>query len=78
MASEKTCPHGADSRVSLSGAQVRDMLARRETLPEFSRPEVARVLMEEYAQGYTGKPLALGCRVGSPSTRRPKLRVPRP
>ncbi len=50
MASEKTCPHGADSRVSLSGTQVRDMLARRETPPpEFSRPEVARVLMEEYA-----------------------------
>ena len=51
MASEKTCPHGVDSRVSLSGTQVRDMLARRETPPpEFSRPEVARVLMEEYAQ----------------------------
>ena len=51
MASEKTCPHGIDSRVSLSGTQVRDMLARRETPPpEFSRPEVARVLMEESAR----------------------------
>ena len=51
MASAKTCPHGEESRVSLSGTQVRDMLARRETPPpEFTRPEVARVLMDAYAE----------------------------
>ena len=47
MATEKTCPHDGDARVSLSGTQVRAMLARGETPPEeFTRPEVARVLME--------------------------------
>lgn len=51
MASAKTCPHGEERRVSLSGTQVRDMLARRETPPpEFTRPEVARVLMDAYAE----------------------------
>ena len=47
MGTEKTCPHGADHRVSLSGTQVRAMLAQGEMPPEeFTRPEVARVLME--------------------------------
>ena len=50
MASFKTCPHPADRHVVLSGTKVREMLARREALPiEFTRPEVARVLMEMYA-----------------------------
>ena len=47
MATEKTCPHDAEHRVSLSGTQVRAMLARGEMPPEeFTRPEVAKVLME--------------------------------
>jgi len=47
MASEKTCPHGADARVSLSGSAVRTMLLAGESPPpEFSRPEVARILIE--------------------------------
>ncbi|MBI4282114.1 MAG: sulfate adenylyltransferase [Chloroflexi bacterium] len=47
MATEKTCPHGNEHRVNLSGTQVRAMLARGETPPlEFTRPEVAQVLME--------------------------------
>jgi sulfate adenylyltransferase len=47
MASSKTCPHDASSRVTLSGTQVRDMLTKGEIPPpEFTRAEVARVLIE--------------------------------
>ncbi len=48
MASNKTCPHDAQERVHLSGTQVRKMLLEgREPPPEFSRPEVARILIED-------------------------------
>jgi sulfate adenylyltransferase len=47
VVSAKTCPHGREDWVFLSGTQVREMLERGEMLPkEFTRPEVARVLLE--------------------------------
>ena len=47
MASDKSCPHGDDARVLLSGTKVRDLLeAGLAPPPEIVRPEVARILID--------------------------------
>ncbi|MFZ5590457.1 MAG: sulfate adenylyltransferase [Bacillota bacterium] len=49
MTTEKTCPHGPEDRLNISGTKLRAMLAAGEMPPaNFSRPEVLKVLMEYY------------------------------
>jgi sulfate adenylyltransferase len=50
MASMKTCPHGKEDRLLLSGTMLRKALSEGKGVPkEFSRPEVLDILREYYA-----------------------------
>lgn len=51
MASSKTCPHPAEQHMTLSGTKVRGLLREGKCPPpEFTRPEVAQILIEGMSQ----------------------------
>jgi sulfate adenylyltransferase len=51
VASVKTCPHPEDQRLILSGTKVRELLSSGQAPPaEFSRPEVAAILIAAYRE----------------------------
>ena len=50
MATAKTCPHEPENHINISGTKQREMLSAGEDIPpEFSRPEVVKILRAFYA-----------------------------
>jgi sulfate adenylyltransferase len=50
MASARTCPHGENDRLQVSGTKLRKWLSEGSPVPaEFSRPEVLEILRKYYA-----------------------------
>jgi sulfate adenylyltransferase len=55
LASQKSCGHGPEERLSLSGTEVRQRLREGLPLPvEFTRPEVAAILAEAFRPSRQG------------------------
>ncbi|MSO93804.1 MAG: sulfate adenylyltransferase [Rhodospirillales bacterium] len=51
MATGRTCPHGPEHQISISGTRQREILSQGgEVPPEFSRPEVVAVLRAYYSR----------------------------
>lgn len=52
MATVKVCPHLREDHLLFSGTQVRELLRAGKTPPpEFTRPEVAQILLQAYKEG---------------------------
>jgi sulfate adenylyltransferase len=57
IVSPKTCPHDESARIIFSGTEVREMLKRGEAPPpEFTRPEIAQILINGYRQAPQPQP----------------------
>jgi sulfate adenylyltransferase len=51
MATTRTCPHGPEDQLQISGTRLREMFVNGEEIPEeFTRPEVAAILRDYYAK----------------------------
>ncbi len=49
LATGRTCPHGEEDRLNISGTRLREMFANGEEVPrEYSRPEVIEILRAYY------------------------------
>ncbi|MGC8976029.1 MAG: sulfate adenylyltransferase [Candidatus Ratteibacteria bacterium] len=55
MRTVKTCPHNKEDWLSFSGSKIRELFAAGEIPPsEFTRPEIANILMEWYLRSKNG------------------------